>query len=222
MNFDDSIITRSKVQKEKTTSKKYARTILARQFAKNKLFRITKGKYIKNNDILIISTNLFTPAYLSFWSASYFNGFTEQIVNEMQVATTKRHKTINFENYTITFIKLSKKYFFGFKKIKQGNGFIFVADDEKLLIDAISKEKHLGNFDEIIKIIKNSKIKKNTIINYLNKINNKSLNKKIGYLLETYKKIDISKEVNYQDNNYVKLSNFLDGKIINKKWKVLI
>jgi predicted transcriptional regulator of viral defense system len=217
-----TIITKNVIKQIKDTTDEYARTFLNRKHNSKELQRVTNGKYTKSNNIYSIATNLFTPSYLSFWSASYFKGYTEQIVNQIQVITTQKHKTIKFENYTINFTKLNKKYFFGYEKTKSGNEFVFVVNDEKLLIDAIHKEKKLGNFDEILKIIKNAKINKNKIIDYLNKINSKTLNKKVGYLLEEYKNIDISKEINYKDNNYVILSNFLDGKKINKKWKVKI
>jgi len=220
--MDKTIITRVSTQNEKHIGEKYARTFLQRQFKANKLSRITKGKYSKSKDIYKIATNLFTPSYLSFWSASYFKGYTEQIVNEIQVAVTKKHKKINFEEYNINFSKLNKKCFFGFEKIKYGNGFIFVVDDEKLIIDSINIEKKIGNFDEILKIIKNAQIDREKIIKYLKRINNKSLNKKIGYLLEEYRAIDLSKEINYNDSNYVNLSTFFECTQINKKWKVKI
>jgi len=218
--MNETIITKTSIQQQKDTSEKYARTFLERNHNSNKLMRVTKGKYTKSDNIYSIATNLFTPTYLSFWSASYFKGYTEQIINQIQVVATKKHKTINYQNYTIDFTKTNKKYFFGFEKIKSGNEFMFLVDDEKLLIDSIHYENKLGNFDEIIKIVKNAKINKNKMLQYLKKINNKSLNKKIGYLLEQYKTMDISKEIDYLDKNYVKLSNFLECKKTNKKWKV--
>lgn len=220
--MENAIITRNLIQKERNISDKYAYTLLNRLNKKNKIKNITKGKYTKNKNIWEIATNLFTPSYISFWSAAYFKGYTEQIINEIQIATTKKHKTIEFENYTITFNKLNKKRFFGFEKIRYGDNFIFVVDDEKLLIDLITKEKLVGNFEELTKIIKQTKINKKKIISYLKKINNKSLNKRIGYLLDKYKKIDLSNEIKYKDKNYIKLSFFLNEKKINKKWRVKI
>src|SRR5690606_10880136 len=112
----------------------------------------------------------------------------------------------------------SKKLFFGFKKLKTNDGFMFLVEDEKLIIDALLFPKNMGNFDEIIKMIIASKINISKLINYLNILNNKSLNKKIGFLLEKYKKIDISKKIVFKDKNYVYLG--LQNKIINTKWMV--
>lgn len=222
MDLNKTVISKNIILKEKDFSNDYAYTLLYRLNKKNKIKKIMKGKYTNKNDIFQIASNLFSPSYVSFWTASSFKGFTEQIINEVQVATTKRHKKIVFQEYTLKFVKLNKKHFFGFEKIKYGDDFIFVADNEKLLIDSVIKEKLLGNFDEIKKIIQQSTINQEKMVYYLNKINNKSLNKKIGYLLEEYKQIDLSKKIDYLDKNYVKLSNFLESKKTNKKWKVII
>jgi len=214
------ILNKNSILKEKLVSNQYAYNLLYRLSKKNELKKINKGNYTKTIDIFYIATNLFSPAYLSFWSASHFKGYSEQIVNELQIVVTKRHKTIKFENYSLSFITFSKKLFFGFDKIKFGDNFIFVVDDEKLLIDSLLKEELMGNFDEIINVFEKTSIVEEKLVDYLNRINNKSLNKKIGFLLEKYKQIDISKKIVFKDNNYVKLSKFLDCKNINKKWKV--
>ncbi len=222
MKLNNLIIDKGFLLKEKNIKNSYVSNLICRLNKSNKITKIIKGKYTTKDDIYQISTNLFSPSYLSFWSASYFKGYTEQIINQIQIVSTKKHKTISFQNYSIKFILLNKKTFFGFDKIKYGDEFIFVADDEKLLIDSILKEKLLGNFEEIEKILKNTNFNKEKIINYLNKINNKSLNKKIGYLLEKYKQIDLSNEIKTKDKNYVKLSRYLNSKKINKKWKVIL
>jgi len=82
---------------------------------------------------------------------------------------------------------------------------MFIASDEKLIIDSLEHQERIGNFDEIQKIIENSKIDKKKIIDFLKRNNNDSTIKRVGYLLEKIKKIDISKEFKL-NNNYVKLS----------------
>lgn len=203
-------------------SSDYIGVALSRLSKKNKLSRITKGKYTKISNPFVIATNLFTPSYLSYWSCSYFKGYTEQIVNTIQVVTTLRHKNIDFEGYVFEFYNTSKKNFFGYEKIKAGNEFVFAADNEKLIIDSLLKEDLLGNFDEIIKIVLNAEINPDKIAEYLNKINNKSLNKRAGFLLEKYKKIDLSEKISFYDNNYVRLSKLKCCKEINKKWRIKV
>ena len=136
------------------------------------------------------------------------------------IAATKRHKDIEFENYKIIFVKLNATEFFGFDKITQGDYFIFLANDEKLLIDCLLHERFAGNFDEIIKIVKRGNLKKDIIIEYLKKINNISLIKKVGFILDKYKNIDISNEFKINDKNYIRLLRNMNKRKISSKWRI--
>lgn len=187
-----------------------------------KITEIEKGKFTLSTDPYLVATNIITPSYLSFWSCSYYKGFTEQIVNTIQIACTVKKKDIIFMNQRIKFIKLRPKLMFGFKKDKNN---VFVASDEKLLIDSLLFQKQLGNFDEIIKTARNSNINKNIMTDYLKNINNISITKRIGYVLEKYKSMDIYdefKELIKKDKNYIKLDTSSKSKIMNKKWRLII
>ena len=197
----------------------YAKQILNRLKKKKLIKQITKNRYTTKDNIFIIASNITFPSYISFWSAASFLGYTEQIVNTIQVATTRKTKPINFEGYKIKFIPI-KNYFFGYKKISANEGDIFIAEDEKLVIDCLLRQKELGNMDEIENIVENAKISKEKIIEYLKKINKQSLTKRAGFLLEKKKSIDIYKEFNL-DNNYILLNPASKKwKCINTKWKL--
>jgi predicted transcriptional regulator of viral defense system len=105
------------------------------------------------------------------------------------------------------------KDFFGYERIDG----LFIAEDEKLLIDILLKERYIGNFDEIKKAFINSTINKEKMIEYLKRINNNMLIKRIGYMLYTYKKIDISEHF-ILDKNYATLT--LNGTLIDRKWRI--
>lgn len=214
------ILTKSNIKQVLKCKDEYAYTFLNRMQKKGKIKKIIKGKYTTQDDIYLIATNLFTPCYLSFWACAYFKGYTEQIVNTIQIATTQQKKEIEFENYKINFHKLNKNFFFGYEKLKYGNFFIFLAEDEKLIIDSVYKEELMGNFGEIKKVFENAKINEKKVIEYLKKIGNKSLTKKIGFLLEKYKNLDISNKIDYKDKNIISLSKFMGNKKINKKWQI--
>ncbi len=197
----------------------YAKQILNRLKKKKLIKQITKNRYTTKDNIFVISSNITFPSYISFWSAASFLGYTEQIVNTIQVATTRKAKPINFEGYKIKFIPI-KNYFFGYKKISANEGDIFIAEDEKLAIDCLLRQKELGNMDEIENIFENAKISKDKIIEYLKKINKQSIIKRAGFLLEKKKSIDIHKEFNL-DNNYILLNpTSKKWKGINTKWRV--
>lgn len=200
------------------SSKGYSKIALNRLIKRGEIKRIKKNSYTSLDDIFVIATNIYYPSYLSFWSASSYKGHTEQILNTIQIATTKRIKPLFFQNYKIEFIKINN--LFGYEKMKTNNGEIFIATDEKLLIDAIENQKSMGNFDEVEKIVANSKINAKTITSFLKRNKNNSTIKRTGYLLEKIKGIDLFKEFKL-DNNYVKLNLFSKKtKIINSKWRI--
>jgi predicted transcriptional regulator of viral defense system len=198
----------------------YARVILNRLKEKRLIKRVAENVYTTKDHIFVIASNIIYPCYISFWSASYFLGYTEQIVNTIQVAVTLRKKSIEFENYRIKFIKLEE--FFGYKKIKTEEGNIFLVEDEKLLIDVFLRPNACGNFGEIEKIYENAKVNKEKIVKYLKRVNRQTVIKRVGYLLEKTKDMDISDKLEL-DRNYVVLNPFSrEWKKINSKWRVKI
>ncbi len=198
----------------------YTKLVLYRLKQKNLIKRVTKNIYTTKDDIWVIASNIVNPCYISFWSASYFFGYTEQIVNTIQVATTIKKNSINFEGYIIKFVPI--KEFFGFRKIRTDSGEVFIVEPEKLLIDTFLVPKECGNFDEIIKIYENAEISVKKVVEYLKKIEKQSIIKRVGYLLEKIKGIDISDDFEL-NKNYVILNQFSrKWKKINSKWRVKI
>ncbi len=199
-------------------SKEYSKIILNRLVKRKLVKKITKNKYTLKENIYVIASNLKSPSYISFWSASSYLGYTEQILNTIQVATTNRYNDLEFEKNKIKFIQL--KDFFGYKKQQTDEGEIFIAETEKLIIDCLLRQKEMGNFDEIIKVFKKAKISKSKVIKFLKRIKNQSLIKRVGFMLEKYKNIDISDEFEL-DTNYIKLNLFSKtNKNKSSKWRI--
>jgi len=208
------------MQRILNSSREYTKIVLNRLVNRGAIIRIKKNAYTLQDDPLVISTNLAYPSYLSFWSASSYKGYTEQILNTIQIATTKRLKDLTFQNNKIEFVKINSP--FGYEKIKTKEGEIFLASDEKLIIDSLEHQKRMGNFDEIEKLIQNSKINKLKMIDFLKRNKNQSTIKRAGYLLEKIKNINLSKEFTL-DKNYIKLNKFSNkSKEINSKWRLKI
>jgi len=201
-------------------NRRCAKLILSRLKKRKLIKQVTKNVYTTKDNIFVIASNVTYPSYISFWSASYFLGYTEQIINTFQVATTRRINQIKFENYNIKFIKLND--FFGYKKIRTDEGDIFISENEKLLIDAFLKPKEFGNLDEIEKVFENTIVSKEKVVNYLKKVKRQSVTKRVGFLLEKIKGYDISKLFKL-DKNYILLNPFSkQWKKINSKWRIKI
>jgi predicted transcriptional regulator of viral defense system len=187
-----NIITPKGISLTKNTTKNYSYVLLTRLERQGKLKKIKKGKYTSSTNIYAIATNIITPSYLSFWSGIAYKGKTEQLLNTIFIACTKKVRDLEFENYKIKFIKLSKNKFFGFYKEISGNEEIFVASNEKLLLDCLLYKRYSGGLDEIIKFFEKTEFNLDNLKEYLKRINNKSLIKKVSFLFKKYKKQKIN------------------------------
>ncbi len=199
-------------------NREYAKLLLNRLKRRGYIKKVVKNVYTTKDDIFVIASNITSPSYISFWSASYFLGYTEQILNTVQLATTRRFKPVLFEGYRIDFVPI--KHFFGYKKTRTSEGELFIAEDEKLLIDALLRPEKCGNFDEIEKIFKNAKIDRSKLVMYLKRVGSQTLIKRAGFLLEKIRNIDVSESFRL-DRNYVVLNPFYKRwKDVNAKWRV--
>ncbi len=193
-----------------------------REIKKGNLIRIKKGIYsTPDTPAYEIASNIIFPSYISLFTGLNYYQITEQIPNTIQVICTKQIREIKFSNYTIKFIKVKPLWIFGIKR--EDN--IFIATQEKLILDALKFQREMGNFDEIIELIKQAKIDIDIIISYLNKSQEISLIKRTGYLLERYKGIDIYPsftKILKKNKNYIKINLSNKKKILNKKWRVFV
>ncbi len=84
-------------------------------------------------------------------------------------------------------------HFFGYKKVRSDEGDTFIVEDEKLLIDAFLKPEKCGNFDEIEKMFENAKVSRRKLVSHLKQVDNQSVIKRVGFLLEKIQHIDYYK-----------------------------
>ena len=100
------------------------RSLLDRMEQSGLVARIEQGKFLLLgltpekvlSNPLYIGCNLVTPAYISFWSALHFHGFTEQAPRTTFMATTRRKKDIAFREMNFKFVTLQPLSFFGYRR----------------------------------------------------------------------------------------------------------
>lgn len=204
-------------------SSNYTKLVVYRLKKQKLILEIERNKYTTHKDPLIVASNIIWPCYISCWSALRYYNLTEQLPHNIFIITTRARKkrVITITNEKVFFIKSSPEYFFGYKK-EIYNGFeIFIAGKEKALIDSALFKKI--SFSEIAEIIKNKKeeIDFDLLARYIIKIKNKTLIKRVGFLLD---KLGFSTEklVKLIDYKYIPLDYAVQKKgKRNKKWKVI-
>jgi len=156
---------------------------------------VEKGKYlllgleperVLSNPIFIASY-LVTPAYVSYWSALHYYGFTEQVPLTTFVATTKKKRPVTFRNFRFRFVTIKPHKFFGYHREMLGDLPVVVADEAKAIVDSLDLPHYAGGITEIAKALQSAleTVDVPTLVRYANRMKDKSLGSRLGYLLET-------------------------------------
>lgn len=199
-------------------TQKYTRTYLYRLKKEYHIFQVERGKYTVFDDPMIISSHVMIPSYISFWTAIRLHNLTEQLPLDIMIAVPKSKKTIKFQGTKIRFFKT--KHMWGYKKQKYMDFDIFVAEKEKCIIDALSLKN--TPFDEIVKAIRTKDFETKKLIEYAIKTGNKSLIKRLGYLMENFG-LKTEELARHLDNNYILLDwSETKKEKKDKKWKIIV
>lgn len=219
------VVFNNKIVREITGKERdYVRLMIYRLKKENHITEIEKNKYTTHKDPLLIASNMVWPSYLSCWTALRYHSLTEQLPTTIFVITTRARKRymVRFNNTEIVFVKTKPKYFFGFKKEVYGNYTIFIADPEKTLIDSALFKK-ISVTELGLAVRENLKnINTRLLVKYILIVENKTLAKRFGFLLERVG-IDVyDKLKGLIDSKYVPLDYAMpkDGKK-NEKWRII-
>ena len=210
------LFTENDVAKIVNKSPKYVRTLLYRLHKQRYIKRIEKGKYTVHEDPLIFSSYIAVPSYHSIWTALRYYNMTQQQPFGIFVMTPMPKQAIKLDNTEIRFI--STKHMFGYKKERYNDFDIFVANREKAIVDSLLFKLPI---QDIIQALEDTEINCQRLAEYAKKTGNKSLMKRLGYLLESTK--GYSYGLRAFDNNYIRLDYL--GKHKGKRetrWKLIL
>ncbi|MBN2251101.1 MAG: hypothetical protein JW724_03390 [Candidatus Altiarchaeota archaeon] len=176
-------------------------------------------------DVYSVASNLVWPSYISFWTALSYYKYTEQLPSTIFVATTRQKKDLRLENGTIKFVRIAGSRFFGYRKTDD----TIIAEKEKALVDSLLLPRYAGGIAEAGKCLKNAweEVDKETLVGYALKMKNKTLLKRLGYLIEKNKLTIDAKLLDKLERNigrgYSKLDPTLGGKGgYDNKWKLMV
>ena len=188
-----------------------------RMLGKKLIFKVERNKVSLTDDPFIISSQLIFPSYISFISALYIYGYISQTIDKIYVVSPKKRKKSNFLDNEINFIKFDPKMMFGYKRISKSDGFIFIADLEKTVIDCLYKQSYC-RLNYLIPVLKDCNIEK--IKEYAKRLNIESINRRLGYLFDLIEKKHSFKR---ESNTTYKLNATIKKKgKFNKKWYLYI
>jgi predicted transcriptional regulator of viral defense system len=135
---------------------------------------------------LFIASHLVAPAYISYWSALHFYGFTEQVPLTALVATTKKKRPVTFLDLHFRFVTVKPHKFFGYRRERVGDLPVLVADEAKAIVDSLDQPRYAGGIAEVAKALRAAMemVDVPVMVEYANRMGDKSLASRLGYLLE--------------------------------------
>lgn len=219
------------------------RIMLAYFVRKGWLARVRRGLYItvplgtvnpqeyKENP-WIVAARVFSPCYIGGWSAAEHWEFTDQIFNSMVVFTLRKFRTKNMRiqgtDYVLKFVK--EKYFGKTKSVWIENIKVQVSDPAQTIVDILDDPSLGGgmrNIRDIVETYFQSDHRDDALlISYIKTRGNRTVNKRLGYFIETLK-IEAPELLKYCAKNISSGFSLLDPSIeakgpFNSKWNLRV
>lgn len=185
------LFTVNEAQRASEMNRASLREKLSRLARRGDLHRIERGKYTVHDDPTIYATYVETPSYLSLWSGLRYYDLTTQQPTKIQViAATNRTDLPDVEFYTASEM-------FGFGRERYAGFAVFVAHEERLLIDCLARPQvPVSELDGLVRAVDPERV-----TDYANRFGRKAVTKRVGYLIERIQGVTVD-ELRVQDRNY--------------------
>jgi predicted transcriptional regulator of viral defense system len=142
-------------------------------------------------DPWIIASKVFPPFYIGGWTACEHWGLTEQIFKETFVISSRPVRRQHMEIQGVPFIVkvVSNGKIFGTEAVWRGRTRAFISDPARTIIDILDDPYIGGGIRHITDVLQSylSHARRNDslLLEYAHKLGNRSVFKRLGYLLET-------------------------------------
>jgi len=192
--------------------------------------RIKKGFYmiimdlssrsISDVSLLVISHALNKDSYISLDSALNYYGVFDQYSKNITAVNLKLSKNYKFQDNNFRFVKVAKKYYFGFEQVRVDGKIINMATREKALLDYLYLDNSFYSASlvfEKLNVYKND-IDFDKLQEYVLKFGI-SMQRKIGLLLD---ELNINTDKLFTNSKkYAGSSRFTkESKKFNAKWRL--
>jgi predicted transcriptional regulator of viral defense system len=192
--------------------------------------RIKRGLYliidsissrsISDMSLLLIAQAINKESYISLHSALNHYQMFDQYSNLVSVVNLRLSKKFKFQNSKIQFIKLNKRYYFGFEKVRINGQLVQIATKEKALLDYLYLEKSFYSASLVFEKIKDYRKEIDFVL--LQKFALKyglSVQRKLGFILD---KLNVDSGKLYlnvkKDQGYSRFTK--ESKKFNAKWRL--
>jgi predicted transcriptional regulator of viral defense system len=194
------IVVRAKdLEREFRYKQKYSSLILSRLCKKGWLQRLGSGIYRivplgsdsanpMPEDAWAIAMELFSPCYISGWTAAEHWGLTDQIFNSTVILTghKQRKKDHNIAGLIYRTKSIPQKDLFGTKKIWSSNKPILIADIHKTIIDTLDDPEIGGGGRHTVDIIKaywqQKEASPDLLLQYAEQLDHGAVFKRLGFV----------------------------------------
>ncbi len=177
------------------------RRFLAYLVARGWLARVRPGVYVVSpmditkpnewrEDPWIVATKTFAPCYIGGWSACEHWGFTEQIFREIVVFTTRRmrNRVLKIQETTFRVRRISPAKLFGTRVVWRKQIRVNVSDPFRTLADILDDPSLGGGMKHVAGAVaayfSGDSRDDNTLMQYIDRLGNRSIHKRLGYLIE--------------------------------------
>lgn len=184
-------------------SRQAANQILSRLRRKGWLQRMKRGVYVTVplgssspepvvEDAWPLAMSLYSPCFISGWSAAEYWDFTEQIFNAVAVVTSSPQRRQKQTHGSVTFYTrvVKPERMFGSKRIWQGSQRIEIADPHRLAIDVMDSPKFGGGgrhaFDVVKAYWKSEHANPERLLEYAERYGRGTVFKRLGFIAEKF------------------------------------
>ena len=233
----------SDIEKLFNMKRSKAARVLAHWASKGWLTRVRRGLYItvplgaenpknRSEDPWIVANKIFAPCYIGGWSACEHWGLTEQIFDSVVIFTGNRiyHSRMKIQNANFMLKPLTRRKYYGTKTVWRERTKVQVSDPTRTIVDMLNDPSVGGGMRQGVDVIKEyfaSEFRNDDLLTeYLNKIKNRAVYKRLGYILESLK-LDVPELIKKCTKNLSKGFSSLDPSATNKgnylrKWHLRI
>ena len=180
---------------------------------KELLTRIERGKFCRSNfrDEYVIGTFVAKNSAVAYWSALNLHGLTEQFSNTIFIQTTHRKIDKTLLGTPYKFITIAKSKHTGITWNGYGNTKYPLTDVEKTLVDCFDQPQYSGGYAELIRALAQCKPNPDKMITYCRAVNNISVTKRIGFLVELFQIPDLQAFIQYAKQQINEKYNLMDA-----------